>query len=466
MAIKDRLGVPKGMRDFSPAEKSRRDYIFDTIRGVFSRYGYQPLETPAMEKLDTLLGKYGDEGDRLLYRVLNSGDFLKGIPLQELEHEPRERLASRLCDKGMRYDLTVPLARYVAEHWQELPRPFKRYQLAPVWRADRPQRGRYREFYQCDVDIVGSDSLLCEVELMAIVTRVFSELGIRVDIRVNNRKLLAALALSLGAEESLIPLTVAIDKLDKIGVEGVLTELEKEGFTQGQRERIAALLAVPSGEEAQFEALESCFHSDPRAADLGAKGVSELRELLAHVEALGIGGLVSVDLSLARGLNYYTGAIFEVRARDVTIGSICGGGRYDNLTGIFGLEGVSGVGISFGADRIYDCLEELKAFPARVDQALDLLMTNLSPTSLPTLLSLAETLRNEGFRCACYPDTAKLKKQLDYANRLNARWVVMCGEQEQEQSVVLLKNMSSGEQFPIPIGPGLEGEILIRLMER
>lgn len=463
MSVKPRLGVPNGMRDFSPREKLRRDYIFRTLGDIFREHGYAPLETPAMEHLSTLLGKYGEEGDRLLYRVLDSGDYLRDVSADEVLSLSREALAVRMCGKGLRYDLTVPLARYVVEHWHELPRPFKRYQIAPVWRADRPQRGRYREFYQCDIDTVGSDSLLCEVDLIEVAYRAFEALGIRTRMQINNRKILTALAIALGAVEKLTALTVAIDKLEKVGLLVMMDELERAGFTDEQRECLGGLLSEQGSLDERLRSLEKFFERDPVSLELGALGVTELREVVEGAAVLGIGDYVDFDLSLARGLSYYTGAIFEVRAQDVSIGSVCGGGRYDNLTGIFGLGGVSGVGISFGADRIYDCLQELDLFPLSVDESLDVLVTNLGSESRDQLLCLSRDLREAGLRCSYYADGGRLKRQLDYANRMSASWVVLCGADELGRGVLQLKKMSTGVQEEIAFDTSAADRIVSRV---
>ena len=399
--------IPKGTRDFSPAEMAKRNYIFGTIRDVYALYGFRPIETPAMENLSTLMGKYGEEGDKLLFKILNSGDFTHGLAADDLGAGNAARLAARICEKGLRYDLTVPFARYVVQHRDELQLPFKRYQIQPVWRADRPQRGRYREFYQCDADIVGSDSLLNEVELMQIVDTVFTRLGIRVAIKVNNRKILTGIAEVIGAPEKITDITVAIDKLDKIGLDGVNAELERAGLT--------------------------------------AEAIAKIQPLVA-LDGLGLTNRVELDLTLARGLNYYTGCIFEVKALDVEIGSITGGGRYDNLTGIFGLPGLSGVGISFGADRIYDVLNQLDLYPQGTTAGAELLFINFGPAEAAHCLRLATQTRAAGIATEVYPDTAKMKKQMSYANATGVRFVALVGEDEMTQGKVTLKNMATGEQ--------------------
>ncbi len=446
------VSIPKGMRDFTPEVMAKRNYIFDTIRRTFHAYGYQPIETPAMENLSTLLGKYGEEGDKLLFRVLNSGDFLHGLEGEDILSLRREELASRLCDRGMRYDLTVPFARYVVQHHGELVFPFKRYQMQPVWRADRPQKGRYREFTQCDVDIIGSNAFLNEEELIEIVEDVFASLGLRVTLHVNNRKLLAAMAETLGADDRVVDLTVAIDKLEKIGFEGVAEELGEKGFSQSQIARLQEMVAVEGDNAARLDAIASAAQGAPSAES----GVAEMRRLLELTKLAGIRMPIKLDLSLARGLNYYTGAIFEVKARDVQIGSVCGGGRYDNLTGIFGLSAMSGVGVSFGADRIYDALTELNGFPAGLTRSCDVLLLNLSEETLGIMLRLANELRGRGVRTSLYPDTEKMKKQMAYANRIGAAWVALVGEEEMRREEVSFKNMDKGEQVCVPLATAAE----------
>lgn len=441
------VSVPKGMRDFSPEEMARRNYIFSTIRQIFSLYGYQPLETPAMEHLTTLLGKYGDEGDKLLFRVLNSGNYLKDVDLANIEAQPLDSLAQKLCDRGLRYDLTVPFARYVSQHWQQLPKPFKRYQIQPVWRADRPQRGRYREFCQCDIDVVGSNSLQCEAELVQVVEAAFKRLGLRVELRVNNRKVLAALAERLGRPDLMIPITVAIDKLDKIGEKGVRGELQQAGLNEAGIDLVMRLVATSGSNAERLELLRQELASSA----MGAAGIEELETLLALVDEARVALPVVLDLSLARGLNYYTGAIFEVKALDVAIGSVCGGGRYDNLTGVFGLEGVSGVGISFGADRIYDAMLEQGLFPPAVETTADVLIVNMGAAARAVGYSIAGALRDHGVRTLLYPDEIRMKKQLDYAHRNRVGWVVILGESELAEGVVAVKSMASGEQQQVPV---------------
>ncbi len=443
----NRVSVPKGTRDFAPLEMSRRGYIFSTIKRVFGIYGYQPLETPSMENLSTLLGKYGEEGDRLLFRILNSGDFLRGLPEGDIRGMHPEQLAPLLCDKGLRYDLTVPFARFVSQSWHELPKPFKRYQIQPVWRADRPQKGRYREFYQCDIDVVGSNSQLCEVELVQVVEDIFGQLGMRVELRFNHRKALAAMAEAIGHEELLVPITVAIDKYDKIGLEGVQQELAAAGVSPEGIAKISAIVQADGSNEARLEALAAAIGDNPK----GQEGMADIRELLELVRQVGVKIPVILDLSLARGLNYYTGAIFEVKALDCKIGSVCGGGRYDDLTGIFGLKDVSGVGISFGADRIYDAMLELSLFPEDVETSLDVLILNLGPAEVRAGMALAVEIRRQGLRVMVFPDEAKFKKQMDYANRQKASWVVIIGSDELARGEASVKNMQTGEQTAMPM---------------
>ena len=447
--------IPKGTRDFGPAEMAGRNYIFDTIRSVFKTYGYAPIETPSMENLSTLLGKYGDEGDKLLFRILNSGDAFSGIDFSEYLLEEGERqynskaLSLKVCEKGLRYDLTVPFARFVVQHQNDISFPFKRYQIQPVWRADRPQKGRYREFYQCDVDVIGSKSLVNELELVQITDRVFSLFGVDVLIKINNRKVLTGLAEICGFPDKVVDITVAIDKIDKIGLEAVEAEMKEKGLTDAAvaviepvlmlkgstREKIAAMRELMSGRSASGIVSEA-----------GLKGLDELDELFGLVETAGVSQEVEIDLSLARGLNYYTGAIFEVKAKDFQIGSICGGGRYDNLTGIFGLPDMSGVGISFGADRIYDVLKGLDKFPKEVTSSTRVLFANMGDSEMKYILPVARSLREAGVPCEIYPDTVKLKKQFDYADRKSIPFISITGADEVSAGIVNLKNLSSGEQ--------------------
>ena len=433
--------IPKGTRDFGPEEMIRRNYIFDTIKGVFRLYGFQPLETPAMENLSTLLGKYGDEGDKLLFKILNSGDFLSGVSDEQLHGNPNA-LSTRLCEKGLRYDLTVPLARYVVQHQGEISFPFKRYQIQPVWRAERPQKGRYREFYQCDVDVIGSRSLLCEVDLVEIVAKVFQRLGIRVTLKVNNRKILYGIAETIGHADKMIDITVAIDKLEKIGLEAVNGELREKGIDERAIEALQPILSLEGANGAKLARLREILADSP----VGLAGVTETETILSYVETLGTELEIELDLSLARGLNYYTGAIFEVKARDFAIGSICGGGRYDDLTGIFGMPNTSGVGISFGADRIYDVMTGLDLFPDDTKGTTRALMLNFGGEEERVSLRLAKNLREAGIACEVYPESAKMKKQMEYANRRAVPWVVIVGSDELASGRATVKNMATGEQ--------------------
>ena len=428
--------IPKGTRDFSPEEMMRRTYIFDTIKGVFRLFGYAPLETPSMENLSTLLGKYGDEGDKLLFKILNSGDYGAKLSEEEL------RQASKICEKGLRYDLTVPFARYVVQHQNEIVFPFKRYQIQPVWRADRPQKGRYREFYQCDVDVIGSKSLLSEVELVDIVARVFSALGISVTLKMNNRKILFGIAESIGHADKMIDITVAIDKLDKIGLDNVKGELRERGIDDAAIEKLQPILELSGSNEEKLQKLSDVIGS----SQTGMLGIEEMRTIFSSIEKLGIALTPELDLSLARGLNYYTGAIFEVKANDFQIGSISGGGRYDDLTGIFGMSGMSGVGISFGADRIYDVMLGLNLFPAELACSTKVLFTNFGEEEQIASLRLISKLRDKGVAAEIYPDAGKMKKQMEYANRRGIPYVVIIGSEELQRSVATLKNMCTGEQ--------------------
>ena len=440
--------VPKGTRDFSPAEMARRNYIFDTVRNVFRRFGFQPIETPSMENLSTLMGKYGEEGDKLLFKVLDSGNFMQGVDTSVMADESLSetvrlnRLAAQLCEKGLRYDLTVPFARYVVMHRDELTFPFKRYQIQPVWRADRPQKGRYREFFQCDADVVGSDSLLNEVDLVQMIDEVFSTFGIRVSIRVNNRKILTGIAEVIGQADKIVDITVAIDKLDKIGIDGVNAELAEKGLPADAILRLQPIILLEGTNEAKLQTLRDVLGD----SETGLKGIDETAFILSSVSALGLKNEVALDLTLARGLNYYTGAIFEVKALDVQIGSISGGGRYDNLTGIFGLPGVSGVGISFGADRICDVLTQLNLFPAEAEQGTQVLFVNFGEKEAAWCLPIAAALRKAGVATELFPDAAKMKKQLSYANDRHIPFVVMAGESEINEGLLAVKDMQSGTQ--------------------
>lgn len=432
--------IPKGTRDFSPVEMAGRDYIFNTVRTVFKKYGYSPIETPAMENLSTLLGKYGEEGDKLLFKVLNSGDAFAGISPEMLQNS--NSLSVKVCEKGLRYDLTVPFARFVVQHQNELVFPFKRYQIQPVWRADRPQKGRYREFYQCDVDVVGSDSLINELELVQIVDEVFSHLGLSVAVKINNRKVLSGIAEVTGHADKLIDITVAIDKIDKIGIDAVKDELRSKGIDEKAVSIIEPILSLTGTTEEKLSEIKSILSS----SDTGLKGVAELEELFLLINSSGVNCLVELDLSLARGLNYYTGAIFEVKSTETQMGSICGGGRYDDLTGIFGLKGVSGVGISFGADRIYDVLSSLDRFPKDAVEGTKVLFTNMGKRELLYTIPIVKHLREAGIPAEIYTDETKLKKQFDYAEKRGIPFLAIIGEDEVTNSKISLKNLSTGEQ--------------------
>ena len=434
--------IPKGTRDFSPVEMAKRNYIFNTIREVYGLYGFRQIETPAMENLSTLMGKYGEEGDKLLFKILNSGDFLRGIDAKALEDGATGHLAAQLCEKGLRYDLTVPFARYVVQHRDELQMPFKRYQLQPVWRADRPQKGRYREFYQCDADVVGSDSLLSEVELMQIIDTVFTRFGIRVSIRINNRKILTGMANYIGQPDKIVEITTAIDKLDKIGIDNVKAELAESGVSAEGIAKLQPLFEISGDNDTQLQAIAKMLSDD----EVGTKGVEEVRFVLDALKPLGLKNEIALDLTLARGLNYYTGCIFEVKALDVQIGSITGGGRYDNLTGIFGMPGLSGVGISFGADRIYDVLNQLDLYPQDAIQGAQVLFINFGQAEAARSMQVATQLRQAGIAVEVYPDSAKMKKQMSYANTLGVPYVALIGESELQSGLVTLKDMQSGQQ--------------------
>jgi len=462
--------IPKGTRDFGPQEMSRRNYIFNTIREVYSLYGFQQIETPAMENLSTLMGKYGEEGDKLLFKILNSGDFLRGISSEDLSGGATGHLAAQLCEKGLRYDLTVPFARYVVQHREELALPFRRYQIQPVWRADRPQKGRYREFYQCDADVVGSDSLLCEVELMQIIDEVFRRFGIRVCIKINNRKILSGIAEMIGAADKIVDITVAIDKLDKIGLDAVNEELRQDGISEEAIRKLQPIIELSGSNQEKMQTMREAL----AGIEVGQKGIDEVEYVLKTLNNLSVQNSqntqntqntpsnqsspitqnnritltnpIELDLTLARGLNYYTGCIFEVKALDVEIGSITGGGRYDNLTGIFGMPGLSGVGISFGADRIYDVLNQLDLYPEAVVAATQVLFINFGEKETDYSLPIALNLRSKGICCEIYPDASKMKKQMQYANQKGIPFVVMTGEAEMAEGKVMLKNMQTGEQ--------------------
>ncbi len=434
--------IPKGTRDFGPEEMTGRNYIFDTIRSVFGIYGYQPLETPAIENISTLLGKYGEEGDRLLFRILNSGDFLSKTGTVRPDALTSSELASKISDKGLRYDLTVPFARFVVQNRNSLSFPFRRYQIQPVWRADRPQKGRYREFYQCDVDVIGSDSLVNEYELIMVINDIFSKLKIRNVIKINNRKILGGIAEKIGEERRITDITVAIDKLEKIGIDGVLSELQQKGVSQNAIEKLRPLLFLEGSGSEKLAVLRNMLEG----SDIGIKGVEELEELLGYFDGQALYSEIDPDISLARGLNYYTGAIIEVKALDYEIGSICGGGRYDDLTGIFGMPGVSGVGVSFGADRIYDVMVNLGLFPRGSGTGTVVLILNFGGESEKYSLRLLKELRDKGIRSEIYPDRAKLKKQLSYANSRAIPYVIMAGDEEMNNGSVLLKDMNTGKQ--------------------
>lgn len=434
--------IVKGTRDFSPAEMSKRNYIFNTIKEVYALYGYQQIETPSLETLQTLMGKYGEEGDKLLFKVLNSGDFLNKVSDEELQERNVLKLASKICEKGLRYDLTVPFARYVVMHHDEIQFPFKRYQIQPVWRADRPQKGRYREFYQCDADVVGSDSLLNEVELMQIVDEVFTRFGVRVLLKINNRKILTGIAEVIGAAEKIVDITVAIDKLDKIGLEGVNQELANAGIDADAIEKLQPIISLQGTNEEKLKTIGDVL----KDSEIGLKGVEEVSYILKVLKSVGLHHEIELDLTLARGLNYYTGAIFEVKALDVEIGSITGGGRYDNLTGIFGKPGLSGVGISFGADRIYDVLHALNLYPKETIGGTQLLFINFGDQETAYCLPLVNEARRQGVCTELFPDAVKMKKQMSYANAHEIPYVALAGENEMKENKITLKDMRSGEQ--------------------
>ena len=441
--------IPKGTRDFGPDEMIKRTYIFDTIKSVFRTYGFLPLETPAMENLSTLLGKYGDEGDKLLFKILNSGDFLSGVAPETLQDADANRnaLSVKMCEKGLRYDLTVPFARYVVQHQNEISFPFRRYQIQPVWRADRPQKGRYREFFQCDVDIIGSRSLLNEVELIEIVAAVFKKLGIRIALKMNNRKILYGIAETIGHADKMTDITVAIDKLEKIGIEAVNEELLSKGISEQAVAALQPILSLSGTNREKLRQLRAVIGG----SETGTAGIDEMETIFGYVEALGTELDIELDLSLARGLNYYTGAIFEVKAKDFAIGSICGGGRYDDLTGIFGMPGMSGVGISFGADRIYDVMCGLCLYPEEAGVTTRVLFLNFGETEQPAALRAMKQLRAAGIPCEMYPDAAKMKKQMEYANRRAIPLVVIIGSDELAAGNATVKNMATGEQQAVPL---------------
>ncbi|MDY5315135.1 MAG: histidine--tRNA ligase [Sodaliphilus sp.] len=439
--------IPKGTRDFSPIEMAKRNYIFNTIKEVFLLYGFQQIETPAMENLSTLMGKYGEEGDKLLFKMLNSGDYLKNAPAEMLEQHDYIHLIPKISEKGLRYDLTVPFARYVVMHRNDIQFPFKRYQIQPVWRADRPQKGRYREFYQCDADVVGSDSLMNEIELVGMIDEVFKRFGINVIIKINNRKVLSGIAEVIGAPDKIVDITVAIDKIDKIGLENVNAELLEKGLSQDAVDALQPLLTLSGSNEEKLATLSTLLAS----SEVGMKGVEELRYVLSNSEAQQPKGVVELDVSLARGLNYYTGTIIEVKAKDVVIGSITGGGRYDNLTGVFGMSGTSGVGISFGADRIYDVLNTLELYPKDTLTSTKVLFVNFGEKEGAQSLQYVMKLRANGIPAEIYPDSTKMKKQMSYANDKNVAYVAMVGETEMANGTIALKCMETGEQENLTI---------------
>ena len=444
--------IPKGTRDFSPVEMAKRNYIFNTIREVYHLYGFQQIETPAMENLSTLMGKYGEEGDKLLFKILNSGDCFAGIAKEELEEMNPVKFAAKACEKGLRYDLTVPFARFVVQHRNEISFPFKRYQIQPVWRADRPQKGRYREFYQCDGDVVGSDSLINEVELIQIMDEVFHRFGIRVCIKMNNRKILSGIAEVIGAADKIVDITVAIDKLDKIGLDKVNEELRDKGLSEEAIAKLQPVILLSGSNREKIASLKEVL----AASETGLKGIEEMEFILDRIEKLALRAELELDLTLARGLNYYTGAIFEVKAFDVQIGSITGGGRYDNLTGVFGMEGVSGVGISFGADRIYDVLNQLDLYPKDALQTTQLLFVNFGSQEEAYLLPIVAKVRAAGIRTELYPESCKMKKQMSYADAKKIPFVAIVGETEMAEGKINLKNMLTGEQSMLTIDELIE----------
>lgn len=439
--------IPKGTRDFSPLEMARRNYIFDTIKKSFRLFGYKQIETPAVENLSTLMGKYGEEGDKLLFKILNSGDFLKSVSDEELIERNLPRLTNKICEKGLRYDLTVPFARFVVQHRNELQMPFKRFQIQPVWRADRPQKGRYREFFQCDADVVGSDSLNNEIELLSLIDSVFADLGIRIAVKVNNRKILAGIAETIGAADKIVDITVAIDKIDKIGIENVNIELREKGLGEEAIAALRPVLELKGDNESKLKVMADLL----KDSEEGMKGIEEMREVLAGIEALGHKCVVEADLSLARGLNYYTGTIIEVKALDVEIGSITGGGRYDNLTGVFGMPGLSGVGISFGADRIYDVMNQLNLYPEEIGGTVKVMFVNFGPKEALRSLACVRKLHDAGIPAQMYPDAAKLKKQMAFADAEKIPYVAIVGETELADGTVMLKDMQGGTQTKVAV---------------
>ena len=438
--------IPKGTRDFSPLEMARRNYIFDTIREAFRLFGYRQIETPAMENLSTLMGKYGEEGDKLLFKILNSGDFMRDVNSNDLEDRNLPKLTNQLCEKGLRYDLTVPFARFVVQHRNDIQMPFKRFQIQPVWRADRPQKGRYREFYQCDADVVGSDSLSNEVELLSLIDHVMGKLGIRTCIHINNRKILTGIAETIGEADKIVDITVAIDKIDKIGIENVNAELREKNLSEDAIAALRPLLELKGSNEEKLEKLSSIL----AGSEIGMKGVEEMREVLDGFESLGHSCEVDLDVSLARGLNYYTGTIIEVKALDVEIGSITGGGRYDNLTGVFGVSGLSGVGISFGADRIYDVLNTLDLYPKEISGSVKALFINFGEQEAKAAMRCIKKLREAGISAQLYPDCTKMKKQMQFANAEGVRYVVLIGDSELAEGTATVRNMEDGSQVTVP----------------
>jgi histidyl-tRNA synthetase len=446
MAIQ-KPGIPKGTRDFGPAEMSKRNFIFNKIKSIFRQHGYAQIETPAMENLDTLLGKYGEEGDKLLFKILNSGDFLSGFEPSKLASEGTNAASLKICEKGLRYDLTVPFARFVVQHQNELNFPFKRYQIQPVWRADRPQKGRYREFYQCDADIIGSNSLLNETDLIKIIDEVFLQLSVPINIKLNNRKILAGIAEYIGQPDKIIEITIALDKLEKIGIEAVSQELQNKGVNVQAIYKLEPLFAISGNNFEKLHQLKNLLHN----SEAGTKGIEESRQLLNLLDTFNLTSAVEIDLSLARGLNYYTGTIIEVKASDVEIGSICGGGRYDDLTGIFGLKDISGVGVSFGADRIYDVMEQLNRFTAETVQSSKVMFVNFGAKEAVYCLPLLSKLHQANISAELYPDSVKLQKQMTFANAKNIQFVVLIGENEIKDGLLTVKNMVNGEQFKTTI---------------
>ena len=448
----NRPAIPKGTRDFSPLEMSRRNFIFDTIKRNFRLFGYKQIETPALENLSTLMGKYGEEGDKLLFKIQNSGDFLKSCCDEELISRNLVKLTNKMCEKGLRYDLTVPFARFVVQHRNDLMMPFKRYQIQPVWRADRPQKGRYREFYQCDADVVGSDSLLNEVELLSLIDKVFSDLGICTAVKINNRKILSGIAETIGAADKIVDITVAIDKIDKIGIDNVKVELREKGLAENAIDMLTPILQLSGSNEEKLNVMSDFL----AASETGMKGIEEMRTVIGGIDAVGHKAEMEVDLSLARGLNYYTGTIIEVKALDVEIGSITGGGRYDNLTGVFGMPGLSGVGISFGADRIYDVMTQLDLFPRDLGQTVKVMFVNFGDKEAMQCLKYVKALREAGVPAQLYPDSVKMKKQMSLADSDNVPFVAFVGESELGHDAIVLKDMATGEQQTLTLAETIE----------